>query len=248
MTVTVGTHSVKTFVVPVNKTTGIVDANEVRSNDNVLRTAYNTHDADAAIHVQSGTLANRPATAVEGAIYIGTDTALAYLYTGGAWITIGDNGQNGRRWIAVQDTTNQSHTTANTAKLITFNTVDTSYGASLDTGLTNSKLTVTQAGVYNLQWSGQFTNSDSQIHDVDVWIAINGTYLTGSTGTVSVPNKHGSVNGNALPGWNYYLTLTAGQYVQMYWAVSNTAITLATQAATGVHPSTASVLATMSKV
>jgi len=243
----VGKHQVDPFPSPVNQGTPI-DANIVRANDNIVAAAFSAHDASAPLHVQSGTLAVRPAVLPDGSMYIGTDTALIYFYTGGQWVTIGELGQTGRRWGAFQDFTTQSHSTTNTAKLVTFDTTDVSYGVAVDAGLTNSKIGVTQAGVYNFQWSGQFKNTDTQIHDVDIWIAKNGTYVTGSNGTVSVPNSHGGTPGNVLPGWNYYLTLSAGDYIQLYWAVSNTAVTLAFQAANAVHPSTASIICTMSKV
>lgn len=241
-------HSLKTFTSPVNSGTGLVDANIVRTNDNLTGVTFNAHDADTSIHVQSGVLASRPTTATEGSMYVGTDTALIYFYVNGAWITIGDSGQTGRRWGAFQDFTDQTHTAINTAKLITFDTIDTSYGVTIDTGLTNSKITVNQAGIYNFQWSGQFTNADTQIHDVDIWIAKNGTAVLGSNGTVSVPEKHGGVNGHVLPGWNYYIDMAAGDYLQLYWAVTNLGVTLEYQPATSVHPSTASIICTMSKV
>jgi hypothetical protein len=248
MAVLLPRHTLKTFTTPVNIGTGLVDANIVRTNDNLTGAKFNAHDADTSIHVQSGTLASRPATATEGSMYVGTDTALIYLYTGGAWITIGDSGQSGRRWGAFQDFTDQTHTAANTAKLITFDTVDTSYGVTIDSGSTKSKVTVNQAGIYNFQWSGQFTNSDTKIHDVDIWIAKNGTYVVGSNGKVSVPEKHGGVNGNVLPGWNYYIDMAANDYIQLYWAVSDIKITLEYQPSNSVHPSTASIICTMSKV
>jgi len=244
---TIGKHQVDQFPSPVNQGSP-VDANIIRSNDNIIAAAFSAHDASAPMHVQSGTLAVRPASLPDGSMYVGTDTGLIYFYTGGQWIIIGDTGQSGRRWGAFQDFTTQSHSAANTAKLVTFDTVDVSYGVTIDTGLTNSKIAVNQAGVYNFQWSGQFKNSDTQIHEVDIWIAKNGTYVTGSNGTVSVPNSHGGTPGNVLPGWNYYLTLSAGDYIQLYWAVTNTAVTLAFQAANSVHPSTASIICTMSKV
>jgi hypothetical protein len=241
-------HSLKTFTSPVNSGTGLIDANIVRTNDNLTGVTFNAHDADTSIHVQSGVLASRPATATEGSMYVGTDTALIYLYTGGAWITIGDTGQTGRRWGAFQDFTDQSHTAINTAKLITFDTIDTAYGVTIDAGLTNSKITVNQAGVYNFQWSGQFTNADTQIQEVNIWIAKNGTAVLGSNGVVSVPEKHGSVNGHVLPGWNYYVDMAAGDYLQLYWEVTDLDVTLEFLPATAVHPSTASVICTIAKV
>jgi hypothetical protein len=243
----IGRNRVDPFPSPVNAQ-GKVDSNIVRANDNLVAAAIDAHDSDSLIHVQSGTLALRPAVLPNGGMYVGTDTGLIYFYVNGAWITIGDTGQSGRRWGAFQDFTDQTHTSINTAKLITFDTIDTAYGVSIDTGLTNSKITVSQAGVYNFQWSGQFTNSDTQIHDVNIWIAKNGTYVTGSNGIVSVPERHGGVNGHVLPGWNYYVELAANDYLQLYWAVTDLDVTLEFLPATAVHPSTASIICTISKV
>jgi hypothetical protein len=80
----VGQHQLLTFPNPVNGT-GPIDANIVRTNDNITATALNAHDADTSIHVQSGTLANRPVSATEGSVYVGTDTLFMYIYTSGAW-------------------------------------------------------------------------------------------------------------------------------------------------------------------
>jgi len=237
----VGAHAVNTFTVPVNKFTGAVDANEVRGNDNALRVAYNTHDADSSIHTQSGTLANRPVAPADGSIYVGTDTGEIYIYVSGAWVTIGGT----PRYGAWSDYTDQTTVAANTATLMTFNTTDVVSGTSL---VSSSRMTVGYTGVYNFQWSGQFTNTDSAEQDVDIWIRINGTDVVGSAGRVSVPKRHGSIDGHALPGWNYYLSLTANDYVQLYWAATNTSVSLQTVAAASPIPSTASLIATMEKV
>lgn len=77
-------HQVALFPSPVN-VGGPIDANIVRSNDNITAVTFNAHDADTAIHIRSGVLAVRPATATEGSVYIGTDTLFMYIYTSGAW-------------------------------------------------------------------------------------------------------------------------------------------------------------------
>ena len=83
---TVGSHAVNTFVGPVIAASGLVDANVVRGNDNTLRAAYNTHDADPSIHIQSGTLAARPATSADGSTYFATDTLDTYTMVSGVWV------------------------------------------------------------------------------------------------------------------------------------------------------------------
>jgi hypothetical protein len=146
---------------------------------------------------------------------------------------------------AFQDTTDQTAASANTAYAMTLNTTDYANGVSI---ASSSRITVTDAGIWNLQWSGQFENSDSQIHDVRVWLKINGTVVTGSTGYISIPNSHGGVHGHLIAGWNYFVSLNATDYVEIWWETSNTAVSIQHYVAAGSYPSTASLIATMTFV
>jgi hypothetical protein len=135
----------------------------------------------------------------------------------------------------------------NTATAMTFNVTDYSNAVSV---VSSSKITVTTAGIYNLQWSGQFENVDTQLHDASVWIRVNGTDVVGSNSLVSVPNKHGGVNGHTIAAWNYFVELQANQYVELWWSTDDTQVSLQTYAAgaTPTRPTTASVIATLSFV
>jgi hypothetical protein len=137
--------------------------------------------------------------------------------------------------------------TANTATIMTFNVTDYSNDVSV---VSNSKITVVNSGVYNLQWSGQFENTDTQLHDASVWIRVNGADVVGSNGLISVPNKHGGVNGHTIAAWNYFVQLNAGDYVQLMWSTDDAQVSLQYYAAgTGpTRPTTASVIATLSFV
>ena len=81
---TVGQHQTGIFPNPVNSARA-VDANTVRTNDNITVNALNAHDSDASIHIQSGLLAARPVAPAEGSVYVGTDTLFMYIFTGGSW-------------------------------------------------------------------------------------------------------------------------------------------------------------------
>ena len=146
---------------------------------------------------------------------------------------------------AFQSTVDQTAAVANTAYAMTLNTTDYANGVSV---ASSSRITVVDSGIWNLQWSGQFENPDSQDHDARVWLKINGTVVVGSTGFFAVPSKHGAVNGHALVGWNYFLSLDATDYVELWWETDSTQVTLQTYAASGSYPSTASLIATMTFV
>ena len=137
--------------------------------------------------------------------------------------------------------------TVNTATAMTFNVTDYSNDVSV---ASNSRITVVNSGIYNLQWSGQFENTDTQLHDASVWIRVNGTDVVGSDGLISVPNKHGGVNGHTIAAWNYFVQLDAGDYVELWWSTDDAQVSLQYYAAgTGpTRPTTASVIATLSFV
>ena len=113
-------------------------------------------------------------------------------------------------------------TTANTAKAIVLEQNDGSNGVSVN----SSSITFTYPGVYNIQWSGQFNNTSNSDHDVNVWIRKNGVDVVGSNGIISIPSKHGSVNGHTIAAWNYILTLNSGDILQFYWMPDDAAVTL----------------------
>lgn len=156
-------------------------------------------------------------------------------------------GIRGSRYInapygAFESTVDQTAAAINTAYAMTFNTTDYSNGVTV---VSNSRITVIDSGIYNLQWSGQFENTDSQDQDIRVWIKVNGTNLTGSTGYAGIPSKHGATNGHIIIGWNYYLSLNANDYIELWWETDSTTVSIQAYAAASNYPSTASLIATL---
>jgi hypothetical protein len=139
--------------------------------------------------------------------------------------------------------------TANTATLMTLNTTDFSNGVSIS----SSKITVQNAGIYNLQWSGQFQNTDNQIQDISVWLRQNGTDIVGSTGLFSIAARKSASAGeeaHSLIGWNYYLQMAENDYVEIWWSATLASVSLQYYPATTspTRPATQSVVATLSFV
>ena len=146
---------------------------------------------------------------------------------------------------AFQDTTDQSAASTTTAYAVKYNTTDYAEGVTLSN---DSRLNAGYSGLYNLQFSIQFANTDSQIQDVDVWFRKNGTDIAGSNSKFSVPNKHGSINGHLIAALNFFVALAKNDYIEIMWATTSTSVTiehLPTQTSP-TRPSTPSVIATMS--
>lgn len=148
---------------------------------------------------------------------------------------------------AWQDLTTQTGNIA-AGTVFTFNTPDVTDGVTL---VANSRLTVPIAGVYNFQWSGQFQNVENTIENVTVWLRVDGVDVPGSAGVISLAaRKSATIFARTIIGWNYFLNLTANQYVELIWLPSVATITVPAFPAsvTPAHPSTASVIVTVNQV
>jgi len=136
---------------------------------------------------------------------------------------------------------------ANTATLMTLNTTD----FSNDVSISSSKITVANSGIYNLQFSVQLENSNNAPQDVYIWLKQNGTDIVGSTGLVGMPaRKNPGDPFHSIIGWNYFVSMTAGQYIEIYWSTTSADVSIQYYAASGspTKPATQSVVATLSFV
>jgi hypothetical protein len=147
---------------------------------------------------------------------------------------------------AFSDFTDQT-TTANTATLMVLGTTDFSNQVTIS----SSKITVQNAGIYNLQFSVQLESSSNAPQDVFFWLKQNGVDIVGSTGKVGLPARKSPGDPfHDIKGWNYFLSMEATDYVEIYWSTTSVDVSIQTYAASAspTKPSTASVVATMSFV
>jgi hypothetical protein len=138
-------------------------------------------------------------------------------------------------------------TTANTATLMTLNTTD----FSNDVSISSSKITVVNPGIYNLQFSVQLENADNAPQDTFIWLKQNGVDIVGSTGKVGMPARKSPGDPfHSIFGWNYFVSMAASDYIEIYWSTTDVDVTIQFYPASGspTKPSTQSVVATLSFV
>ena len=145
------------------------------------------------------------------------------------------------------DTTTQNAAVANTAYKVTLNSTDSaiSNGVSI---VSNSRITVVYPGVYNIQFSAQFTRSNSGTDVVSVWFAKNGVNIDNSCTDIVLT---GGVAASAtVASWNYFISLNAGDYFEIVWSTPDThvSITYGGTRTSPVRPAVPSVIATVSFV
>ena len=159
----VGSYGVATFTSPSNGDT--LDATVVKGNDNNLRSAYVSHDADGGLHLQSSSLATRASAGTLGRKWLTTDASsyrlffddgsawyeLSYLSTAGGTITgnltvtgtiTGAVTGNASTATALQTARNINGVAFNgTADITVTAAAGTLTGATLASGVTASSLT-----------------------------------------------------------------------------------------------------------
>ena len=118
------------------------------------------------------------------------------------------------------------------------------------TGTLPSKITTDYAGVYNMQFSIQFTNTDTQIHDADIWFKKNGTNIANSNSRFSVPNSHGGVDGHLIAALNFFVDMDPGDFIEIMWHTDDIKISLQQlpTATSPTRPATPSAIVTMQYV
>jgi hypothetical protein len=150
---------------------------------------------------------------------------------------------------AWQDNVTQTAAVSNTGYPMIFRTIDLENQVRVVTNGTNlTRITFDNTGIYNLQFSSQFQNTNSSEEDVTIWLRLNGVDVPASSGFVSVPAKHGATNGHTVTSWNYLLNVVAGQYYELMWSTSShTHVTMQYYAAGSPPPSAASVILTVTQ-
>ena len=130
-----------------------------------------------------------------------------------------------------------------------FTTTDEANGISI---VNQSQITFEHTGVYNIQWSGQFENTDNAPHDVSVWLRKGGVgAVVGSNGRISMPARKNALEfAHTLSGWNFVFTVNAGEYYEFIWSTNSTTVSIQTYPISTVpdRPSTASLVLTVSPV
>jgi len=147
---------------------------------------------------------------------------------------------------AFQDSTDQVAANTTTANAVTLDTTDFSNGVTLSN---SSRLNVSQAGIYDIQFSIQFKNTTNDGQDVDVWFRKNGTNIANSNSRFHVVARKSSGDpSHMIAALNFFVNLAANDYIEIMWNPTNVGVSIEHFAAssTPTRPAVPSVIATLS--
>lgn len=153
----------------------------------------------------------------------------------------------GRAYISAYSTIDQTGSTS-TATAVLIGTTGFSSGISIaNNGSGNpTRITFAAAGTYMIAPSLQFANSDTTNRNVNIWFRKNGTDIANSNTVISVPKV--ADGGNTFFQVVLYEQVTAGQYIEVMWLPTNTAVTLDYIAAGAVAPAAPSVILSSERI
>lgn len=144
------------------------------------------------------------------------------------------------RYGSFYNTTTLTPAAINTAYGMTFNTTDISRGVYV--GSPTSRIYVDETSLYDFQFSAQIDNTSGGNHIVWIWVRRNGVDIADSAGEIAIKGNDGEV----VPAWNYFIQLVEGDYVEIMYSVSDTAVQIAARPAVAPVPAIPSVILTVS--
>ena len=134
---------------------------------------------------------------------------------------------------------------ANTVYFLPFDQVD--FSCSNVNVVNNNRLTLVGTGVFNVQFSAQFSSSVSQDRYIDIWLMKNGTNVSNTNSRITTGDKAPW----SIAAWNFFIEGGGpNDYWQIAWSVNGDGVSLHSESAqtNPTRPGIPSVLMTVHKV
>jgi hypothetical protein len=134
---------------------------------------------------------------------------------------------------------------ANTAYSATFNTTQFSQGVTLVDG---SKITVSNTGIYNIQFSSQLHTTANQAVDFSIWFAMTGSNIADSNTEFTIEKINGG--GFQVAALNFLTQISSGSYIELKYSKTTTQgqlYAIGTQSSP-TRPATPSVILTVTQI
>ena len=125
-------------------------------------------------------------------------------------------------------TQDQTAAVVNTGYAVTFNNTVLNSGVTLSN---NSRINVTDAGVYQFNVTLQLEHNNASDAQITIYEEKNGSSVAYSGHQFHIKgNDYEAVN------WEFMVSLAASDYIEIYWATDDTGVNLHTEAASSPHP------------
>lgn len=142
-------------------------------------------------------------------------------------------------------TASMLNTTPGTANTMSLNTTDISNGVIIS-GSINDKIKFTNTGVYDIQFSAQLDKTSAGADFITyIWIRQNELDIPISNTAVTVL---GGSNAKTVAAWNWFVNVSANDYVQLMWASIAADARIQYDASPAYGPAVPSLIVTVNRV
>jgi len=139
-------------------------------------------------------------------------------------------------------TTDVTAAVINTAYPIEMNVTEVANGVTI--GTPTSRLVAEFSGLYNFQVNFQLLSSSASSKNAWLWFRKNGSDIADSASVVTLSGNNDAMSAHKSD----FISLDAGEYVEMMFAVNNTGLFLDATAATAFAPAAPAVLVAVTQV
>jgi hypothetical protein len=139
-------------------------------------------------------------------------------------------------------TTTQTAAASDTGYPIVFNLSENSAG--IDVGTPASRIITQAAGVYEVTYCIHAVTASGSVDTLYVWLEKNGSQVPNSTSTISI--RHAGDTKTIT--WTRILDLQANDYLEVVFAVSDTAITIEALSSTAFSPAAPSCILSVNQI
>jgi hypothetical protein len=157
-------------------------------------------------------------------------------------VNIGSGFATTASYFAAHDETDQTLDGPLTASVMTYSNIDLSSGITL---VSQSRMTVSQDGRYNIQFSAQLDKTNSSNSIVYIWLKENGGDLPQTNTGVAL---FGGANEAAVASWNWLINATSGSYYEIAWSATNDNAFIQYDPAPPIGPAVPSVIVTIDQI
>jgi hypothetical protein len=114
-----------------------------------------------------------------------------------------------------------------------------------------SRITVADAGIWNLQFSIQLKNTTNDGQDVDIWFRKNGTNIANSNSRFHLVARKGTGDpSHIIAALNFFVSMNSNDYIEIMWRTENTGVSIEAfgTSTSPTRPAVPSAIVTMSFV
>ena len=186
---------------------GTVNAGTVNADTGNVSTLLSNYITAKSLYSQAIQAGSVQASTIVGGNITGSRVNSS-LFTGlGAEITLPH--------IGAYDSGNQYADGDNDPTIVTWDATDSTFGFSLASNVATS----TYDGVFKIDYSLQFVNTDNAAHDIYVWLQVNGSNVSNSATKFTIPARKAVGDYSYICAYSTVtFTVSANDSIGLWWA------------------------------